>query len=852
MPQHPVTSDETARQGEAVPTPPASADAGPTADPGNGSAVRPPATEDATVGEPAAEPPSAPPAEPMAEPLSDDTRPVPRDRGPLSVDPPAASPTAVPPAAPAAAPTAEDVPAGAAQSAPAEPDWDRTADIRFAPGQAPGQVPAAEPAAPAATAPAAHDTAAITPAAHDTAAITPAAHDTAALTPAAHDTAALTPAAHDTAAMAPARDTAATTPADRTAVLTPGAGGDGPRGGGPGGPGGDRPGPYDGPAPAGPRRPWWRRPAVLTPAAALVVLGGAYGVDLLVAGDDVPRNTVVAGVDIGGLSPAAAADTLERELTPRVTAERTVVAGDVTTPFLPADAGVGLDVPATVDAADDQPLNPWSRLVSLFSERDVDPVLSGVDTGLDAIAAQVDQPPVDASIMIDGMTPSVVPPVAGRELDREGAARALTTALSSDADPGETIELPVEEADVRVTEQEAQRVLDGVVAPGLAAPVTVTSQDGSASVEVPVEAIAASLTFAPQDDGTLAVAVDPRLLAEAMGEDLTAFGTPAQDAGFELVGDTVQVVPSVDGTGIDPAALATQLVDVLPLPAPREVTAELGPVPADLTTEEAQALGVREEISSFTTTTGNSASGTNIRVVAEEVDGAVVLPGETFSLNTYTGPRGTAQGYVPANVISGGQLSTAVGGGISQFATTMFNAVFFAGLEDVYHKPHTFYISRYPAGREATVYEGQIDLQWRNDTDTGVFVDTSWAPGAGGGGSVTVTFYGTKRYEIEAVEGPRSNYREPDSLQKPDDGSCIPQTGVRGFDVTVTRIFRDLSTGAEIRRETFNTSYQAEDSVTCVPVEAPAAPADPAAPPASGPAPAPGPAGRRPGGRRAA
>jgi vancomycin resistance protein YoaR len=261
------------------------------------------------------------------------------------------------------------------------------------------------------------------------------------------------------------------------------------------------------------------------------------------------------------------------------------------------------------------------------------------------------------------------------------------------------------------------------------------------------------------------------------------------------------------------------------------VTAELGPVPAELTTEEAEALGIREEVSSFTTTTTNNASGTNIRVVAEEVDGALVMPGETFSLNTFTGPRGTAQGYVPANVISGGELSTAVGGGISQFATTMFNAVFFAGLEDVYHKPHSFYISRYPAGREATVYEGAIDLQWRNDGDTGVFVDTDWQPG-----SITVTFYGTKRYEIESISGPRTNYRSPRSLEKPDDGDCIPQTGVQGFDITVTRVFRELGSGAEVKREDFRTRYAAEPAVRCVPVAAPPAP-EGAVPP---PAPAPG------------
>jgi vancomycin resistance protein YoaR len=353
----------------------------------------------------------------------------------------------------------------------------------------------------------------------------------------------------------------------------------------------------------------------------------------------------------------------------------------------------------------------------------------------------------------------------------------------------------------------------------------VTSQDGATSVEIPVEAIAASLTFTPEDDGELAVAVDPAALQTAMGEDFTAFGTPPEDARFEVAGDSVRVVPSVDGTGVDPAALAGQLLDVLPDPAPRTVTAELGAVPADLTTAEAEALGIREEVSSFTTTTANNASGTNIRVVAEEVDGALVLPGETFSLNEYTGPRGTAQGYVPANVISGGELSTAVGGGISQFATTMFNAVFFGGLEDVYHKPHSFYISRYPAGREATVYEGQIDLQWRNDTDTGIYVDTQWSPGASGG-SITVTFYGTKRYEVEAIEGPRRNVRTPAVQEKVDDGNCIPQGGAQGFDITVTRVFRDLQSGAEVRRETFETSYAAEAVIRCV------------APPAEEPAPA--------------
>jgi vancomycin resistance protein YoaR len=284
---------------------------------------------------------------------------------------------------------------------------------------------------------------------------------------------------------------------------------------------------------------------------------------------------------------------------------------------------------------------------------------------------------------------------------------------------------------------------------------------------VPVAAIARSLTFTPQDDGTLAVALDPAALQDALGDEFGEFGTPAKDASFRVSGDAISVVPSVDGTGVDPVALAGQLLPVLTEPAPRSVTAQLGPVPAAFTTEQAQALGITERISSFTTNFTSQASGTNIRVVAAKVDGAVVEPGETFSLNTFTGPRGTAQGYVPAGVINNGEFTTAVGGGISQFATTMFNAVFFAGLEDVYHKPHSYYISRYPAGREATVYYDSIDLKWRNDSDTGIYVDTTWVPG-----SITVTFYGTKHYEIQSLSSERYNVRQPVVQDKPDDGAC--------------------------------------------------------------------------------
>jgi hypothetical protein len=121
---------------------------------------------------------------------------------------------------------------------------------------------------------------------------------------------------------------------------------------------------------------------------------------------------------------------------------------------------------------------------------------------------------------------------------------------------------------------------------------------------------------------------------------------------------------------------------------------------------------------------------TNIHLIADAVDGAVVAPGETWSINEHVGRRTTAKGYVAAGAIIGGELICCdhpdnIGGGTSQFATTLYNAVFFAGLEDVTHQPHSIYFSRYPLGHEATLGWTVPDLVFRNDTTTPVTIETS-------------------------------------------------------------------------------------------------------------------------------
>ena len=171
----------------------------------------------------------------------------------------------------------------------------------------------------------------------------------------------------------------------------------------------------------------------------------------------------------------------------------------------------------------------------------------------------------------------------------------------------------------------------------------------------------------------------------------------------------------------------------------------------------------------------------NIGRASELINGTLVLPGETFSLNETVGERTAENGFVKGFIIGGGQFREDFGGGVSQVATTTFNAVFFAGLEDVEHKPHSFYISRYPAGREATVAWPTVDLKFRNDAETGVLMQYIHTPG-----EITVRFWGTKAYdEIRSVSSERYTTRPDDEIE--DSEECVDQAPVSGFDITVTR-----------------------------------------------------------------
>ena len=156
-----------------------------------------------------------------------------------------------------------------------------------------------------------------------------------------------------------------------------------------------------------------------------------------------------------------------------------------------------------------------------------------------------------------------------------------------------------------------------------------------------------------------------------------------------------------------------------------------------------------------------------------------------------------------------------LGGGVSQSATTTYNAAFFAGLKDVEHAPHGLYINRYPAGREATVFWPTLDLRFKNDTKYGVLIEARLVKATDDRqGEMTVRMWSTKTYEkVESSDLRRSNFTSGPVIRD-SRSDCEPQEPVQGFDVNYERLF--YQGGKVVKEEKYFWRYKPTSEVICI------------------------------------
>ena len=543
----------------------------------------------------------------------------------------------------------------------------------------------------------------------------------------------------------------------------------------------------------------------LMAAVGVLYLGLAWG-----GTSAVPAGTHVLGVDIGGLEPAAAQARLESELAPRAGAAITVTAAEKSFPVNPSGAGLRFDAAATVEAARAGAWSPGAVLGRFVGGREVAPIVTAdtakLTAAMGSVARAVDVAPVDADVSVVGEGAELSSPSDGVKLDVEGAGAAVVTSYLRTDGP---VALPVAVTAPAVGREAAEKALTEIALPAMSGPITVKAAAATATVTPAL--LGQALSFDPKD-GALVPVVDGATLLAGVERAFVSVEKPGRDASFVIRNDKPVVVPSITGYGVAPDALGAAVAGVMTKSGDERVaTVTLGTIQPKLTTEQARALRITQVIGSYTQRFPYAEYRVkNVGRAAKYMQGKVLKPGETYSMNDTIKERTEQNGYVTGIRIDQGRFVEDLGGGVSIITTATWSAAFYAGLERVEQRAHSLYISRYKPGLEATVAWGSLDLKFKNNTPNGVLITTRLTDE-----SITVTLWGTKQYDdVRAVFGERKN---PTPFGRVFDTgpTCRPTNGVDGFTIDVTREF--VKAGKVVKSEVFTTVYEPTLDVTCGP-----------------------------------
>lgn len=485
--------------------------------------------------------------------------------------------------------------------------------------------------------------------------------------------------------------------------------------------------------------------------AIVVVILAAWVIDSAIHQGDSRRNISFGDTAVGGLS--------EEDVRQRVQqvadayAETPVVVDSPGTSLdtQAADVGLSVDVDSAVDAvfAVDDEIPGWQAPMawvgSLFDETAIELPI-GLDEAVladspmgDVIEANRLEPVEPSLAVVDGVV-TVEPGVEGTVLDVDALAEVTISAARNSQLDDIVFEVEPAVDEPRHTDSEAQ-ALAAEANDLTAEPLTLTVADESA--EAQPQAMRPWMRLDAEGE-TLELDVDLELVEQTLDDLLGDVGTPVVPLRWEADGQEVSYVEGVPGTQCCTDDSAERLVAALE-EEERLAELELESIPPEHDAEWAESMQIVEPVASFSTPFASGQPRVeNIHRISDLTRGVVIEPGETFSVNDHVGMRTVEKGFVEDAVIYEGRLTQDVGGGVSQYATTLFNAAFFAGLDIPAYQMHTLYISRYPYGREATLSYPAPDLQVRNNTPYGVLVWPTYTSS-----SVTVTMYSTRYIEAE-------------------------------------------------------------------------------------------------------
>ena len=482
--------------------------------------------------------------------------------------------------------------------------------------------------------------------------------------------------------------------------------------------------------------------------AGVLLLMAVYALDMRSHDDEVVSRVRLAGIDVGGMNDAELARALDRVAARYEEAQVKVQApqGGFTAPA--SSLGLRVDRKRTTEIAMAVGRGglPVTRLWS-WAYSFVSPRTASVEVAVDRAQATrlIDEKdpgphnaPVEPSIAFGEERFVAVPGKPGKGIDADNVADKLSEAAGtgkviSVSVPRDTVQPRFSLVDAKRVAAEADRLIREPV--GLA----VGDQETLASLV----ALRSWATAVPTDS-RLRFAIDGEKAAADLNKRYPQVGTKVVETTFAVVNGQVSVHPGQAGTSCCDPAVGALVERALRGRLAQPVQVPLRRTEPKITAEQASSLGIKEIVGTFTTKHPSGQPRVkNIHRIADLMRGQVILPGQTLSVNAIVGKRTAAKGFVAAPVIQEGLFAEDFGGGVSQFATTLFNAAFLAGLEFPEYQSHSIYLSRYPYGREATLNHPHPDLKIRNTTPYGVLIWPTYTNSA-----IGVTLYSTKTWKV--------------------------------------------------------------------------------------------------------
>ena len=537
-------------------------------------------------------------------------------------------------------------------------------------------------------------------------------------------------------------------------------------------------------------------------AVALILLG-CYVWSITV----VPPNTKLFGYEIGSKLSPTVYEQINIAVKDKVNDPINFQTPQGTFTVTPEQIGLELDLPATINGISK---NIFIFLKSAIFSTEVKPTINLDENTFKIALAKVitdnTKTPINATLATQGGKVVTTEAVSGTQIDWEKTKKSLRESWLYEGRKAEVVIVYIPPA---VSNEDVNKVRSNLADLAVASPITL--KIGTRSIEISPEVIGTALNFVPNKE-KLESKFDESVIINEISRQIPNIQTTASDATFDFPGDKVVIVPAQEGIKFKPGQLDAALSPAFRQKDNRVVNLDSAVVKPLITTESLDALGIKEQLSTFRQDFDYLPyREINVGQAARYMDGKILKPGEIFSMNETIKERTTKNGYVKGIYIGeGGRFDFGLGGGVSIITSATWTAAFYAGLERIEQRAHSVHIARYAPGLEATVSWPKLDLKFKNNTQNNILIKA--IPARDG---ITISMYGTKEYDrITAKFGEPYNLNNNIDVVNSYDPNCLPQDPAPGFKIVVTRQF--WKNNSIVQSENLTTSYRPSDNIICL------------------------------------